>query len=220
MSSIGTDRSAWMFRRYWSLERRMSLVRRALPESGAGAGCSRVSGAWTRSVPGARRARRSIAWRTVDPAITLPSSTARLRSDSKSFVLWRRSRTVDVGVSTTTCVDAVAISSARGGWARPRRPRGGAGPPRRRAEAHVVDAPDGAEEGEREAQRDPAAKAPQLAQANADSHGPYRTPRTAGIWRGGAWRRPPCSTGRRARPAAASGRRTTTAVRPAMYRKM
>src|SRR4051794_4436504 len=113
MSSTGTDGLAWMVSRYWSVDFRMSLVRRAFSESAGGADCCGVRGAWIRRTPGGRSARLAMFCCTVLLASTVPSKTVRFLSPSTLYVSWRRSSSVDVGVSTTTCVDAVAISSER-----------------------------------------------------------------------------------------------------------
>ena len=87
---------------------------RPSPASATGRGWSGVSGVVACRTSAGMPVRRAIDARTGGLDITLPSSTARLLSDWKFSVPARRSSTTERGVSTSTCVVAVAISIGRG----------------------------------------------------------------------------------------------------------
>ena len=90
------------------------LLTLLLADPARGSDCVGVSGVVTWRTLTGTFARRAMAATTGSLAMTLPSRTPRCVSAWRSSVFTRRSRTADFGVSTTTCVVAVAISSARG----------------------------------------------------------------------------------------------------------
>src|SRR6185295_17047889 len=108
MSRIGTVGFAWMLRRYSFGDFAMSVVER-LPEVASGRGKSGVTGLATCRSLGSTCARRATYRRTGSLLIMLPTSTPRLVMPWMLVVATSRSRTADVGESTTARVDADAI---------------------------------------------------------------------------------------------------------------
>ena len=92
----------------------MSVVFFSAIEPTTERGRSGVRGAATSITPPGIPNRRPMSSRTGELAITLPSRIARSRRLSKLFVPVLRSSIVEPGVSTTTCVLAVAIVMVRG----------------------------------------------------------------------------------------------------------
>ena len=114
MSSNGTVGLAWMLSRYCSLDRRMSVVFFSATEPTIDRGRSGVRGAAISIRPPGIPTRRPMSSRTGELAITLPRRIARSRRLTKLLVPVLRSSIAEPGVSTTTCVLAVAIVIVRG----------------------------------------------------------------------------------------------------------